>query len=82
MRTQDRFSVFCPLSSVLRHQTPQGVVQGISHRHFKIVQRCDGYGYSQRAYHKESEQVTAQARIASQSALYLPGLNAEVSRAK
>jgi len=27
--------------------TAQGVVQGISHRHCKIVQRADGYGYSQ-----------------------------------
>jgi len=28
-------------------QTQQGVVQGISHRHCKIIQRADGYGYSQ-----------------------------------
>ncbi len=28
-------------------QTEQGVVQGISHRHCKIIQRADGYGYSQ-----------------------------------
>ena len=27
-------------------QTPQGVVQGISHRYCRIVQRADGYGYS------------------------------------
>jgi len=27
-------------------QTPQGVVQGISHRHCKVIQRADGYGYS------------------------------------
>jgi hypothetical protein len=26
-------------------QTPEGVVQGISHRHFRLVQRADGYGY-------------------------------------
>ncbi|MBC8741889.1 HNH endonuclease [Paraburkholderia sp. UCT31] len=26
-------------------QTPQCVVQGISHRHCKVVQRADGYGY-------------------------------------
>ena len=26
-------------------QTPQGVVQGISHRYCRIVQRADGYGY-------------------------------------
>lgn len=27
-------------------QTQQGVVQGISHRHCKAIQRADGYGYS------------------------------------
>ena len=26
-------------------QTPQGVVQGINHRHWALVQRGDGYGY-------------------------------------
>ena len=26
-------------------QTPEGVVQGISHRNCQIVQRADGYGY-------------------------------------
>ena len=28
-------------------QTAQGVIQGISHRYCKVVQRADGYGYSQ-----------------------------------
>jgi 5-methylcytosine-specific restriction endonuclease McrA len=27
-------------------KTPQGVVQGISHKHCTLVQRADGYGYS------------------------------------
>lgn len=27
-------------------QTPQGAIQGISHRHCKVTQRNDGYGYS------------------------------------
>jgi 5-methylcytosine-specific restriction endonuclease McrA len=27
-------------------QTPTGVVQGISHRHCKVIQRADGYGYT------------------------------------
>lgn len=27
-------------------QTPQGVVQGIHHRHCTLIQRADGYGYS------------------------------------
>ncbi|MBK1650034.1 HNH endonuclease, partial [Rhabdochromatium marinum] len=27
-------------------QTAQGVVQGISHRYCRVVQRADGYSYS------------------------------------
>ena len=27
-------------------QTPEGVVQGLSHRHCQRLQRADGYGYS------------------------------------
>lgn len=27
-------------------QTPTGAVQGISHKHCRIVARADGYGYS------------------------------------
>lgn len=27
-------------------QTPQGVVQGIGHRHCRVIQRGDGYGYA------------------------------------
>lgn len=62
-------------------QTPQGVIQGVSHRHCRLVQRGDGYGYSQRASHRR-EQETAQARMARPSALFLLALNGEVSRAK
>lgn len=63
-------------------QTAQGVVQGISHRCCKVVQRADGYGYSTVATRKElCDQVSHKAGIAPQSALYLPGINAEVSRA-
>ena len=62
-------------------QTAQGVVQGISHRHCKLVQRADGYGYSTVAK-MESEQASHKARIAPQSALCLPGLKDGVSRAK
>ncbi|WP_353171016.1 RNA-guided endonuclease IscB [Paracandidimonas soli] len=28
-------------------QTPDGVIQGISHRHCRIIQRADGYAYTQ-----------------------------------
>jgi hypothetical protein len=62
-------------------QTSQGVVQGISCKHCKLIQRADGYGYSTVAK-MESEQVCHKARIAPQSALYLLGMNAGVSRAK
>ncbi|MHB8255199.1 MAG: RNA-guided endonuclease IscB [Acidiferrobacter sp.] len=61
-------------------QTAHGVVQGLSHRHCRLVQRADGYGYSIVAK-MESEPVRHKAGDASRSALYLPGLNAGVSRA-
>ena len=61
-------------------QTATGVVQGISHRHCRVIQRADGYGYSHVAK-MEGEQVSHIARNAIRSALYLPGLKAEVSRA-
>ncbi len=61
-------------------QTVQGVVQGISHKHCRVVQRADGYGYSTVAF-MESEQVSHKAGIALQSARYLTGLKADVSRA-
>ncbi len=64
-------------------QTAQGVVQGVSHRHCKVMQRADGYGYSTVATRKEMrDQVSHKAGNDSRSALYFPGLNAEVSRAK
>jgi HNH endonuclease len=28
------------------YETGRGVVQGINHKHFKILQRVDGYGYA------------------------------------
>ncbi len=62
-------------------QAVQGAIQGISHRHCRLVQRADGYGYLTVAF-KESEQVSHKARIAPRSELYLPGLKASVSRAK
>jgi 5-methylcytosine-specific restriction endonuclease McrA len=36
-------------------QTAQGVVQGIGYRCCKVIQRADGYGYSQRIHPKEAE---------------------------
>ena len=34
-------------------QTAQGTVQGISHRHCRVVQRADGYGYVLETSRKE-----------------------------
>ena len=56
-------------------QTREGVVQGISHRHCKLLQRGDGYGYQQQS------KPDAKRDRASHDALCLPGMNAEVSRA-
>lgn len=43
-------------------QTPQGVVQGISHRHCTLIQRADGYGYSiQPKIASDSKEVARQA---------------------
>lgn len=61
-------------------QTPQGVVQGVSHRHCRMLQRGDGYAYS-------TGQLVAQTKgdagmgAARAAALSLHGLNAVVSRA-
>lgn len=59
-----------------------GVVQGISHKHCRVTQRNDGYGYFLNwADHTGREQVRPKASDAAHPALYLPGMNAEVSRA-
>ena len=57
--------------------TKDGVVQGVSHQYCKVVQRADGYGY---LFNQDSNLSRAKG-IALQSALSLPGMNAEVSRA-
>jgi len=57
-------------------KTCQCVVQGIGHRSCSILQRSDGYGYSQIAFKGEAGEGAAQL-----PALSLPGLKAEVSRA-
>jgi len=59
-------------------QTAQNIIQGVSHRHCKIMQRADGYGYSIIAQQRE---VSGNLENASRSALSIPGINAEVSRA-
>ena len=61
-------------------QTPQGAVQGVAHRFCKLVQRNDGYGYSLVAK-TDATGMPSQQRNASRPALYLTGMNADVSRA-
>lgn len=59
-------------------QTAEGVVQGVSHRYCKIMQRGDGYGYSLVA---QSTKESRHRGDASRRALSLTGLKADVSRA-
>jgi len=60
-------------------QTPQGVVQGVSHKHCRLIQRADGYGYSfTQIANQKGERVQGHA---SRDALSLLGMNAGVSRA-
>ena len=61
-------------------QAQTGLVQGVSHRYCKVLQRGDGYGYSLVAY-KDVTGTPPKARNATHSALCLPGLKAEDSRA-
>jgi len=57
-------------------QTGCEVVQGISHKHCRVIQRSDGYGYTRIASQGE-----ARVGRAMRAALSLPALNGEVSRA-
>jgi hypothetical protein len=61
-------------------QTSRGVVQGISHRHCRLVQRNDGYGYSINTQDSFDKGEAGGGR-AMRDALSLPGMNAEVSGA-
>ena len=55
-------------------QTTEGVIQGISHKHCKLLQRGDGYGYQQsRATQTREEVVHCTTRSTSSA-------GAEVSR--
>lgn len=56
--------------------TNQGVVQGVSYKHCKVVQRADGYGY----LFNQDSLLSRKQGIALQSALSLPAMNDGVSR--
>ncbi|MDD2727588.1 RNA-guided endonuclease IscB [Malikia sp.] len=60
-------------------QTGSEVVQGVSHRHCRLIQRNDGYGYSQQQIFTKKE--AGEGRAKRTTPLCLPGLKAEVSRA-
>ena len=55
-------------------------VQGISHKHCRVLQRADGYGYAWQT--TQLEQPTARATTASRSAPFLTALKDGVSRSK
>ena len=61
-------------------QTGNGVVQGISHKHCRIVQRGDGYAYALNPMDSFTPKGAGLGRAAP-AALSLPGLKDEVSRA-
>ena len=61
-------------------QTPGGAVQGVAHRHCKLMQRNDGYGYSQVAK-MDAIGTPPKGRNSLNSVLYLTGLKAGVFRA-
>ena len=69
--------------NIQNHQDGKSiVVQGISHKHCRVIQRADGYGYFlNRADNTGCEQARPKAKNAVRSALCLPGINAGVSRA-
>ena len=63
-------------------QTPQEVLQGISHRYCQLLQRGDGYGYALISFTDSlSPKGDARQRGNKVAALSLPGLNHGVSRA-
>ena len=62
-------------------QTGSAVVQGVSHKHCRLIQRADGYGYSRLPTSDSILKGEARTGRAQHDALSLPGLKAEVSRA-
>ncbi|MDN0083253.1 hypothetical protein QU487_10875 [Crenobacter sp. SG2305] len=62
-------------------QTAGGVVQGVAHRHCRLIQRSDGYGYGYGYARIALTKGDAGAGRAAHGALSLPSLKAEVSRA-
>jgi hypothetical protein len=61
-------------------QTAAGVVQGVSHKHCRLLQRGDGYGYQLQNFTKGTAGKRASADALRAPTLSLTGLNAGVSR--
>jgi hypothetical protein len=61
-------------------QTASGVIQGISHKHCRLLQRGDGYGYQLQKLSKGTTGKAGRAGGLSPAAPPLPGLNAGASR--
>jgi hypothetical protein len=61
-------------------QTAAGVIQGISHKHCRRLQRGDGYSYQLHKLSKGIAEKTGEAGGLTPATLSLPGLNAGVSR--
>ena len=59
-------------------QTSQGLIQGISHRHCRMISRSDGYHYTWIGKRTKGDR---EQEHASRAALSILGINAEVSRA-
>ena len=59
-------------------QTPHGLIQGVSYRYCRLIQRSDGYSYSLRA---QKQKESRNQEHASRAALSLHGLKPMVSRA-
>ena len=59
-------------------QTPHGVIQGISHRHVRVTQRANGYGYE---FVAQQPKEIGNRGHAARAALSLSGLSAGASRA-
>lgn len=69
-----------PASSNFTIQPSNGLVQGISCKNFKVVPCPGGHGY-QLVAKKGRDRYATKARSAMHSALYLPGMKADISRA-
>ena len=61
-------------------QMASGVIQGISHKYCRLLQRGDGYGYQTTKLLERNYGETGRAGGLSPATLSLPGLNAGVSR--